>query len=59
MELVLIVKLNNSFDTTYEEVRITEEEIKQLACEKAINMYIEGHWTDSSAEEDIEIKGKF
>jgi len=49
------VNLTNGFDSIYEDIEITREEILEFACEKVKNQYIDGHWTGATGEE-IEIK---
>ncbi len=50
-----MVYLKNDYDSQYKEIEITEEEIRQMACNKVREMYFEGHWTHISAEDEISI----
>lgn len=52
------VYLKNDYDSQYKEVEITEEEIRQMACNKAKGMYFDGHWTHISSENELIITTK-
>jgi hypothetical protein len=49
------VRLSNSYDSQYDEVVITKEEILQMAANKARGNYSDGHWTHISPDEEIKI----
>ena len=40
----ITVKLENEFDSKYEVITITKEELLQLACNNAKEKYFEGTW---------------
>lgn len=46
------VKLSNDFDTKYETIELTKEELYQMACNKAKGMYMEGFYTNIQAVDD-------
>lgn len=52
----ITVRLENDFDSRYDEIEITKEELKQMACNKAKGMYQENHWHTISADDDIEVR---
>lgn len=52
------VKLSNDYDSTWEEITVIKEEILDLALEKAMDKYSEGHWTKSFAFQDIKLEMK-
>ena len=49
------VFLKNDYDRDYIEVEISKEELLQLACDKAKERYVEGHWHTITADE-VEVK---
>lgn len=54
----ITVKLKNDFDSTYDEVEITKEELMQYACKKAVERYNEGYWTMTEASDEMAIQVK-
>lgn len=52
------VKLTNDFDTRYETVNITKEELYQFACNKAKGMFMDGYYNNIEAVDDY-IKTSF
>ena len=52
----ITVRLENDFDSRYDEIEITKEELKQMACNKAKDMYQKNHWHTISADDDIEVR---
>lgn len=53
------VKLINGYDSKYEEVVITKEEILQFACNKAKGQYEMNTWDIITAEDEIVITANF
>ncbi len=51
--ITVTVKLKNDFDSKYDEIEITKEEIFQLACNKAKGMYTEGYYYSIQADQEI------
>jgi len=50
------VYLRNDFDSKIDEIEITKEELLQLACNKAKERYMEGHWNGIHADDEIKIE---
>lgn len=50
------VHLENKFDETTEKVIITKEELYQMACNKAEQNYVQGHYDRIYADDEIKLK---
>jgi len=50
------IYLKSDHNSKYEEIEITKEELLQLACNKAKEMYEEGAWHTIEADGELEIK---
>ena len=50
------VLLENDFDSKWETVTITKQEIQDYACAMAKEKYENNHWTSSMASDEILIK---
>lgn len=54
----ITVRLENDFDTSFQEVEITKEELYQLACNNAKGMFKEGYWHNIQPQSGIKIEIK-
>lgn len=52
----ITVYLANNFDSKYEEIEITKDELLQLACNKAKEMYQKDFWNIIRANDEITVK---